>query len=609
MILAIDSSGSMRRPTSRPTAWRPRASRGELLRGRPPGRLPGRASSRSRTRPTSSSRRPPTASEAVSGARATLQADNGTALGDAIARSVDLGADEPRRASTPRLEATPARRARSSPTERTRPATTSRSRRPRRPSTPRFPSTPSRSARTQGTIEGPDGYGETRTISVPPDPETLHAVAEKTGGKFFEAADADALAASTTRSARRWARARAARADRPLHRRRRRAAALGRRLSALWFAPHSMTTDERKEVIDMDRTRKLNPRAFLALMAMAFVVAAIWAATATAAGGSPSSSSDSSSGQPAAELVQEGDGTTPSAEDCPEGGGDSDSGSNDSDSTDFSAASCREPDAATRRLGLSREWLCSLHEPAHAPLASCARAWPPPSPLGEERLDIPVPLPAHREKSAFAEEPPCRCRTGNTARTRPSTCPTAPGRTSCSTARRSGARPTCATATRRSSSRWTRARKQRDVRPARPARLQGDRGRLPVGVEDRLRLRAQPDRGRPDPRRHDDRGADAGAAGADRAHVRGDRGARRAIVHLYNSTSTTQRRVVFRLDKAGITDLAVRGTMLCRKLAAQTSTEIVFQYSPESFHGTELDYALEICEAVIAAWEPTRRSR
>ena len=82
-------------------------------------------------------------------------------------------------------------------------------------------------------------------------------------------------------------------------------------------------------------------------------------------------------------------------------------------------------------------------------------------------------------------------------------------------------------------------------------------------------------------------------------------GASRAIIHLYNSTSTTQRRVVFRLDKAGITELAVRGTMLCKDLAAQTSTEIVFQYSPESFHATELDYALEICEAVIGVWEPT----
>jgi 2-isopropylmalate synthase len=82
-------------------------------------------------------------------------------------------------------------------------------------------------------------------------------------------------------------------------------------------------------------------------------------------------------------------------------------------------------------------------------------------------------------------------------------------------------------------------------------------------------------------------------------------GTRRAIVHLYNSTSATQRRVVFRLDKGGITELAVRGTALCKELAGQTDTEIVFQYSPESFHGTELDYALEICEAVAAEWGPS----
>jgi 2-isopropylmalate synthase len=82
-------------------------------------------------------------------------------------------------------------------------------------------------------------------------------------------------------------------------------------------------------------------------------------------------------------------------------------------------------------------------------------------------------------------------------------------------------------------------------------------------------------------------------------------GARRAIIHLYNSTSETQRRVVFRLDRAGVTELAVRGTELCKRLAAETSTQIVFQYSPESFHHTELDYALEICEAVAAAWDPT----
>ena len=83
----------------------------------------------------------------------------------------------------------------------------------------------------------------------------------------------------------------------------------------------------------------------------------------------------------------------------------------------------------------------------------------------------------------------------------------------------------------------------------------------------------------------------------------------RAIVHLYNSTSVTQRRVVFRLDRDGITDLAVRGTTLCKQLAAETATEIVFQYSPESFHHTELDYALEICERVAEEWGPTPEAK
>ena len=86
-------------------------------------------------------------------------------------------------------------------------------------------------------------------------------------------------------------------------------------------------------------------------------------------------------------------------------------------------------------------------------------------------------------------------------------------------------------------------------------------------------------------------------------------GARRAIIHLYNSTSTVQRRVVFRLDEAGIVELAVRATALCKELAALTETEIVFEYSPESFHGTELEFALEICEAVIDVWQPTPEER
>jgi 2-isopropylmalate synthase len=88
------------------------------------------------------------------------------------------------------------------------------------------------------------------------------------------------------------------------------------------------------------------------------------------------------------------------------------------------------------------------------------------------------------------------------------------------------------------------------------------------------------------------------------------RGARRAIVHLYNSTSTLQRRVVFGLDRAGITDIAVTGAKLIRDhAAAMPETEIVYQYSPESFSGTELDYAVEICEAVLEVWRPTPQKK
>jgi 2-isopropylmalate synthase len=84
------------------------------------------------------------------------------------------------------------------------------------------------------------------------------------------------------------------------------------------------------------------------------------------------------------------------------------------------------------------------------------------------------------------------------------------------------------------------------------------------------------------------------------------RGARRAIVHVYNSTSTLQRRVVFGLDKPGIAAIAVNGVKLIRELVPTVpETEVVLQYSPESFTGTELDYAVEICEAVIDAWGPT----
>ena len=82
-------------------------------------------------------------------------------------------------------------------------------------------------------------------------------------------------------------------------------------------------------------------------------------------------------------------------------------------------------------------------------------------------------------------------------------------------------------------------------------------------------------------------------------------GAKQAIMHLYNSTSTLQRRVVFGLDKDGITAIAVNAAKLIKQLAAQTDTRILHQYSPESFTGTELDYAIEVCEAVMDVYEPT----
>ena len=85
-------------------------------------------------------------------------------------------------------------------------------------------------------------------------------------------------------------------------------------------------------------------------------------------------------------------------------------------------------------------------------------------------------------------------------------------------------------------------------------------------------------------------------------------GAKQAIIHLYNSTSTTQRRVVFNLDMAGITKIATDGAELIKELALkaeEAGTKIIHEYSPESFTQTELPYALEICEAVMDVWQPT----
>ena len=83
-------------------------------------------------------------------------------------------------------------------------------------------------------------------------------------------------------------------------------------------------------------------------------------------------------------------------------------------------------------------------------------------------------------------------------------------------------------------------------------------------------------------------------------------GAQRAIVHFYNSTSTLQRRVVFGLDRDGIKKIATDAATLCLSLEATSpSTQFLYEYSPESFTGTELEYALEVCNAVIGVIDPT----
>ncbi|HEV7754640.1 MAG TPA: 2-isopropylmalate synthase [Mycobacteriales bacterium] len=84
------------------------------------------------------------------------------------------------------------------------------------------------------------------------------------------------------------------------------------------------------------------------------------------------------------------------------------------------------------------------------------------------------------------------------------------------------------------------------------------------------------------------------------------RGSQQAIVHLYNSTSALQRRVVFGLEREGITDIAVQGAKLVRKLADTVpDTHVRFEYSPESFTGTELEYAVDVCNAVNDIFEPS----
>ena len=83
------------------------------------------------------------------------------------------------------------------------------------------------------------------------------------------------------------------------------------------------------------------------------------------------------------------------------------------------------------------------------------------------------------------------------------------------------------------------------------------------------------------------------------------KGAPHAVIHLYNSTSVAQREQVFRKDKEQVKHLAIDGAKLLLKLASETDGNFTFEYSPESFHGTEVDYAVEVCNAVLDVWQPT----
>lgn len=87
------------------------------------------------------------------------------------------------------------------------------------------------------------------------------------------------------------------------------------------------------------------------------------------------------------------------------------------------------------------------------------------------------------------------------------------------------------------------------------------------------------------------------------------KGAPKAIIHVYNSTSVSQREQVFRKSKEEILQIAVEGAALLKKLADETEGNFMFEYSPESFTGTEPEYALEVCNAVLDVWKPTAEQK
>ena len=87
------------------------------------------------------------------------------------------------------------------------------------------------------------------------------------------------------------------------------------------------------------------------------------------------------------------------------------------------------------------------------------------------------------------------------------------------------------------------------------------------------------------------------------------KGAPHAIVHLYNSTSLAQREQVFKKSKEEVKQIAIDGAKLLKDIADHTDGSFSFEYSPESFHGTEMEYALEVCNAVLDVWQPTKEHK
>lgn len=78
------------------------------------------------------------------------------------------------------------------------------------------------------------------------------------------------------------------------------------------------------------------------------------------------------------------------------------------------------------------------------------------------------------------------------------------------------------------------------------------------------------------------------------------------MIHVYNSTSVAQREQVFKKDKEQVKQIAIDGAKLLKQLADQTEGNFTFEYSPESFSGTEVDYAVDVCNAVLDVWQPTK---